>query len=307
MAFLEVPSSPSSEPTSLSNIVAEDETHREFRELLESAAENAANETSSIAVRPSKGFCVKFKRVDEAHKKAFINICHTSEIPAPIDISESELTSLLESESAASYRVPLSLGVPHDELDKKGEPCTAYDVIINSNFYQKCLSAIVFKEFVTLLAAQGIEDKYSIVLSRTDYVTLQNRKYLGSMPQHYIRDRGTTKPTPLIDEVETPKREERVAEPMPRKAPPNVRLNRVQKPGRCVEHLVAEIEIPHMTKPNEVNLDMAKDRILVQRATAVKPEVDVYLPLELDVDNVKAQYDHKTRLLRIDAPILKVQ
>ena len=303
MAFLDVPSTSSASST-LANIVPEDETQREFREMLESVAESAENECSSKPVRPSKGFCVKFRRIDEADRKAFINVCHTSEIPEPADITQEELTKLLESDDAASYRVPLSLGVPHDELDKKGEACTAYDVIINTNFYRKCLKQSVFKEFVTLLAAQGVEDKYSVALSREDYVTLLNRKYVGSMPQHYIRDRGTTKPTPLIDEVETSRQEVKAEGPAVCKTPANVRLNRVQKPGRCVEHLVADINMPKLKSAKEINLDMAKDRILVKRVATTKPAVDLYLPLEIDVDAVKAQFDYKTCLLRIDAPIV---
>ena len=44
-------------------------------------------------------------------------------MPVPKDISEEELVRVIESEDPTGYRVPLSLGEPHAELDKSKTEC----------------------------------------------------------------------------------------------------------------------------------------------------------------------------------------
>lgn len=40
------------------------------------------------------------------------------QVPEPKELSEDDLLKLLESEEPTGYRVPMSLGEPHAELDK---------------------------------------------------------------------------------------------------------------------------------------------------------------------------------------------
>ena len=47
-----------------------------------------------------------------------MNICHTTVIPAPVDVTESELTCILESDEPSTFRIPMSLGEGHEEVDK---------------------------------------------------------------------------------------------------------------------------------------------------------------------------------------------
>ena len=68
----------------------------------------------------------------------FINICTSSSVPAPKTISEQELLEILdkyddESDETVSYRVPMSIGEGHTELDNKSKACTAYDVIVSTS------------------------------------------------------------------------------------------------------------------------------------------------------------------------------
>lgn len=59
------------------------------------------------------GFCVK---TNSSEGKVFINICHSPSIPPPADVTEDELLQMLE-EDQAGFRIPMSLGEPHAELD----------------------------------------------------------------------------------------------------------------------------------------------------------------------------------------------
>ncbi|XP_072128035.1 PIH1 domain-containing protein 1 isoform X3 [Mobula birostris] len=71
----------------------------------------------SKQIRPQPGFCVKTKT--RSSEKIFINVCKSEEIPPPPDLSEEDLVTLLESEDPSGYRIPMSLGEPHAEVDNK--------------------------------------------------------------------------------------------------------------------------------------------------------------------------------------------
>ena len=52
-------------------------------------------------------------------KKSFINVCTSSQINAPREITEEELIDVVKSEDPGRYRVPISLGEPIPDLDKR--------------------------------------------------------------------------------------------------------------------------------------------------------------------------------------------
>lgn len=62
------------------------------------------------------GMCVKTSSMSDK-KKVFLNICQSQAVPPPPHLSQEALVELLESEDPTSYRVPMSLGEPHTEVD----------------------------------------------------------------------------------------------------------------------------------------------------------------------------------------------
>ena len=52
-------------------------------------------------------------------EKIFINVCISSQINAPREITEEELIDIVKSEDPGRYRVPISLGEPVADLDKR--------------------------------------------------------------------------------------------------------------------------------------------------------------------------------------------
>lgn len=50
-------------------------------------------------------------------QKIFVNICQSNSVPLPPELSREELVELLQSEDPSGYRVPMSLGEPHTEID----------------------------------------------------------------------------------------------------------------------------------------------------------------------------------------------
>ncbi|KAG2455777.1 PIHD1 protein, partial [Polypterus senegalus] len=83
----------------------------------EMQSQAATADPGSKQIRPEPGLCVKTKCSDGG--KVFVNVCQSSQVPAPPPLSEAELIQLLESDDPSSFRVPMSLGEPHAEVDNK--------------------------------------------------------------------------------------------------------------------------------------------------------------------------------------------
>uniref|UniRef100_A0AC11DQZ2 PIH1 domain containing 1 n=1 Tax=Ovis aries TaxID=9940 RepID=A0AC11DQZ2_SHEEP len=161
------------------------ETSRFQELLLQASKELQQAQTSrpeSTQIQPQPGFCIK---TNSAEGKVFINICHSPFIPPPADLTEDELLQMLE-EDQAGFRIPMSLGEPHAELDAKGQGCTAYDVAVNSDFFRRMQNSDFLRELVITIAREGLEDKYGLQLN-PEWRILKNRPFLGSISQQNIR------------------------------------------------------------------------------------------------------------------------
>ncbi|KAK7072517.1 PIH1 domain-containing protein 1 [Halocaridina rubra] len=112
----------------------------------------------------TEGICVKTK--DDKRNKIFINVCTSDTIPTPEDITDKELITILESEEPSDFRIPMSIGQPHSEVDKSGEACVAYDVIISPQFFDKMSNSPLFRNFFMVATLEGIEEKYSNSLDK---------------------------------------------------------------------------------------------------------------------------------------------
>jgi hypothetical protein len=127
----------------------------------------------------------------------FINICKSELVPCPRDVCDEELIQIVETSDAMRFRIPMSLGEPHAEVDNAGKGCTAYDVIINDQFYSKTQERQLLLSFLFTVVLEGLEQKYGLLLSRECRV-LKNRKAMGTLQEQFVRQA----PKPAIFEVE---------------------------------------------------------------------------------------------------------
>ena len=128
------------------------------------------------------------------------------QVPEPKDLSDEDLLRLLEAEDQSGYRIPMSIGEGHTEVDNSeldflfwssqihsvlrkmrqlspptnfgfsstfyffclsgGQGCTAYDVIVNDKFFAKLETREVLLGFVVTVVLEGLEYKYDMSLSR---------------------------------------------------------------------------------------------------------------------------------------------
>ncbi|KAG9463131.1 hypothetical protein GDO78_022345, partial [Eleutherodactylus coqui] len=245
------------------------------------------------------GFCIKTRTSKNA--KIFINICKSNQIPAPPDLTEQELVNILESDDPSGYRVPMSLGEPHVEVDNSGSGCTAYDIVINSTFFGKITNNEVFREFFITVAMEGLENKYEMELSR-EWRMLKNRKFMGSIFDQNIR----TKSKPMIQEMDAKPSQftsskSLISEVESSPVKPDYTIV-AEPPEGHPSFLVAEICLPKVSSSRSLVLDLGEDRIvLVGRPDLY--HLDIFIPYNIIQEQSGAQFNKDTKVLTITMPV----
>ncbi|XP_023363643.1 PIH1 domain-containing protein 1 isoform X2 [Otolemur garnettii] len=244
----------------------------------------------STQIQPQPGFCIK---TNSSEGKVFINICHSASIPPPADVTEDELLQMLE-EDQAGFRIPMSLGEPHAELDAKGQGCTAYDVAVNSDFYRRMQNSDFLRELVVTIAREGLEDKYSLQLN-PEWRMLKNRTFLGSISQQNIRSQQR----PRIQELGN------LSMPDSRKDDEGPEKPHLTLWMEAPDLLLAEIDLPKLNGALGLSLEIGENH-LVMRGPQQLYHLDVYIPLRINSDESKAAFHQKRKQLMVAMPLLSV-
>ncbi|KAM4634851.1 PIH1 domain-containing protein 1 isoform 3-T3 [Polymixia lowei] len=258
--------------------------------LLQTVGKMQSENHDSKVIRPQPGMCVK--TVTQPDKqKVFINVCQSTSVPRPPELSRDELVELLQSEDPTGYRVPMSLGEPHVEADNSSQGCTAYDVVINQEFFQKCQKDPLFQQFLIMVTLEGLENKYKLELSR-DWKVLKNRKFFGSVSEQNIR----SKSRPIIQELQPQESSAAAAKR------PEVTLL-VEPPAGDPEYLIAEIQLPGVSSSRSLVLDVGEDR-LVLTARPHLFHLDIFHPFLIHQESSVAQYNTNTQILTVTMPVV---
>ena len=281
----------------------------ESNEFKQKLSENAPNMSFKSFI-PEPGFVLKTKTVK--NEKIFINICKSSLIVAPKDISEDELLKIInnqnqsEIENAAfNFRIPMSLGEPHNELDNSGNGCIVYDVCINPDFYTKIQTSQAFMGFFIAIAIEGLEEKYAISLER-NYTMLKNKKFMGKLLEQNIRIKSKPMISEVMEQSVTETEKQKTEQKRDTNEQPKYKLTKVsQSDFESVDFLVAEIELPKLLSSNSLTLDLGEDRILLATRSNVY-YLDIYLPFSINQDDSGAEFDFKRKILTITMPIEQV-
>ncbi|KAM9393512.1 PIH1 domain-containing protein 1 isoform 1-T2 [Pholidichthys leucotaenia] len=260
--------------------------------LLQTMGKMPTENPDSKVIRPQPGICVKTCS-EVGREKVFINICQSNSVPPPPDLSREELVELLQSEDPSGFRVPMSLGEPHAEVDNNSQGCTAYDVVINQEFFQKCQKDPLFQQFVILVSVEGLENKYNLELSR-DWKVLKNRKFLGSVHEQNIR----TKSRPVIQELQPQE-----STPAAQKSVPIPEFTLfVEPPAGDPEYLIAEIKLPGVPSSRALVLDVGEDRLVLTARPSLF-HLDIFHQLLVNQENSVAQYNSSTQVLTVTMPV----
>lgn len=271
------------------------------------------------------GICIKTFKVG-SKAKFFVNICHTSEIPAPKDITESELHKLLEAQNATEFKVPLSVTKPREGKDKSGKKVEISDIAVNTDFYAKKIKRGdgLFYHFLITLVFESLEQKYKIELDTTNFIQLKNRACIDQLVEHQIYNRDVktvekfhadaAKPEILgaddedkiiIGSGESKKNPGRVLiqeismknDFKPRKSIPNVN----EPEHRLIidrQILIAEFYLPDVRSIEEVKVEANDDR-LVLNSQKHGYSFDGFLPHKINESKTEAELDTERNVRKI--------
>lgn len=296
----------------------------EENEELKSLFPSTTAPKKAATIKPKPGVCLKTR--EDGGGKVFINVCTSDVLPAPEDITDQELIKILESDQPSDFRVPMSIGPPHEEKDKSGENCVAYDVVISPKFFTKMDDSPLFYNFFVLAMMEGIEEKYSITLDKNGWTALKNKKYHGDLSDQMVltslpmvqelsaarhwkpsdvppsaastpSDAPKTHSEPLISEVSTKIISEKKLKV---KTQPSFTLSK-STGENGVDDLVAEVELPSVLTGQKVQVDVGEDRVLLETPVNL---LDVCVPVSLDSKKAKAYFITSSRVLVLRVPIL---
>lgn len=107
-------------------------------------------------VVPNAGFVVKTKGKKDGGK-VFINLVYSEKVQ---DATSQKVNG------GHNWSVPFSIGVAHEEQDKGGEKCTAFDVCVGAGTYRMTESNPRFKDLVIDTAMDAVEKQRETKLDR---------------------------------------------------------------------------------------------------------------------------------------------
>uniref|UniRef100_A0AAY5KM78 PIH1 domain-containing protein 1 n=1 Tax=Esox lucius TaxID=8010 RepID=A0AAY5KM78_ESOLU len=240
----------------------------------------------SKVIRPQPGLCVKTLTLPDK-QKVFVNICQSATVPTPPQLSREKLVELLESEDPSGYRVPMSLGEPHTEVDNSKaafRKCLHWGMfILTKDCFNKSPKDPLFQQFLIAVSLEGLENKYNLELSR-DWKVLKNRKFLGSVNEQNIR----TNRKPVIQEINS-----RDTHTAPAKRPEFCLL--VEPPAGDPEFLIAEIQLPGVASSRSLVLDLGEDRLVLNARPSLF-HLDCFIPVFIDQEGSVALYNTNTQV-----------
>ncbi|XP_021917326.1 PIH1 domain-containing protein 1-like isoform X2 [Zootermopsis nevadensis] len=147
---------------------------------------------------------------------------------------------------------------------------------------------------------EGLMDKYGLHLATEDYVILKNRKVMGCLLPHRVRQTGSRKPAgPLIQEMTPPVHTS--------SRQPRYRIRREPPRSEPPEYLVAEFFMKDVTNSRDVTLDVGEDRIVLDSPGRVGQQgyqLDAFIPYSVDQDKCSASFNTDTKILTLKMAVI---
>lgn len=264
-----------------------------------------------IVIHPSPGCCLKV-RLDTG-EKVFVNVCVSTKVPPPEDITEEKLLSLYDEENPA-FTIPMSISEERLEVDKGGASCITHDVIINEDYLKKCQTVPSFWVFTVSSIMAGISYKFNRSLDMKTCILLKNRKVMGTLRPQRVEDREARKTLPqprkpLIQEISSSSKTISDSITTPVQLQNNYEETNtckyviLKEPSEGVTNsLIGLFEIPKGISSK--NLIVLVDPVrLVITTNENKFAYDICVPYTMKTDEVKSFFDKDLRVLRVNIPV----
>lgn len=112
-----------------------------------------------VLVRPDPGFVIKTRDL-QSGSKVFLNVVANKHVERP------HMKSIEELQGEQGCRVPMSVGNPVEDFDKKGEPCVSFDLVANPHIVEECVKEPAFKESVISICMAAVSQKHKVELDQ---------------------------------------------------------------------------------------------------------------------------------------------
>uniref|UniRef100_A0A1I7RWX9 PIH1 domain-containing protein n=1 Tax=Bursaphelenchus xylophilus TaxID=6326 RepID=A0A1I7RWX9_BURXY len=272
------------------------------------AAKELAEEARDYwIITPEPGYVVKTacRNVgSEPHpSKLFVNICHSTKIPPPMDgqWDEEDMLRKLET-NPDDINIPTCVGVLEATKDLKGEPARKVDVVVNSIFYKKYVDKSEFyRQLLFMVVCSSIERQHNLIIEVKTHKTLRKNTHWGEISQQRIRKSPAEC---LIKEDHSSKCvDAEDLEPSP--AISGQKFTATLVAGRIVE-IVVQVQDEAKKSVKEagrLRCKLNEDRVVVILDNK-RSILDIFLPYHLNFNESDVEFDCKTSKLYIRCPII---
>ncbi|XP_026465543.1 PIH1 domain-containing protein 1-like [Ctenocephalides felis] len=259
-------------------------------------------------VKPSPGLCVKTHTIPD-NKKVFVNICQTDAVPPPKDITTDELLDILGSMDADSYKIPMSIGEPKNDIDNKKQSVIVIDIAIHPSYFVKIIDDDIFKSFLFRVVFEALEFKHNITVNHEEFIILKNKKAFGQLQSHKIQDRDLAKMKGIEipgdqNNEDTKKKQpmiEEVMDILPKTRTPQYRILREPDIGEP-KKLLGEFLLTGVFSTKEFYLDIGEDRIVLEAPNSGF-FLDIFIPYNINQDGVAAEFNKHSSILKVTMPV----
>jgi hypothetical protein len=250
-------------------------------------------------IQTEPGLCLK---TSKSQLKGFINICHTTELPPPMDISEEDLFAAINCKDASTYKIPMSMSKIRDCKHARGNTVRVVDVAINSGYYEKRIKSAdsIFYLFLVAVICECIEQNYGLKVDPSSIVVL-NRQVFDSLVTHQLSD-CDIKRLQKYNSDENDRMEVDIS------SQENVpEMNLVHEISTTIithiepqhmlfidplrRELIAEFWLPNARDVHQILIEASEERL---KMSDRQYDFDKFLPLMIDAEKILAEFDHNS-------------
>lgn len=265
-------------------------------------------------IKPFPGLCIKTREID-SNQKIFINVCKTDAIPPPKNISEEEISIILESDvlddKLRKFKIPMSIGTVRSETDHNYQPVKVCDVAINTVFFETLPQRPALKQFFYCILFEGLREKHKLFCS-DDGIVLKNKKSFGNLQTHVIRksviEQNIKREKSAIELLQIQGEQDTTDKPKIEVLDDGIRspLYRLYLKRDDRDVLYAEFRLPDIINAaKELTLDIGMDRILLE-SKIKRYFVDIFIPMYVNQNEVISTFDNLSKILTVVMPIVNI-
>ncbi len=316
--------------------ISDPKNQEEYDQYLRQLEEEGEIPENEEVVRPTPGFVVKTKSVDQG-SKIFVNICGTPKVPKPSQGARASQGADVETtgskgdgaQNGAYWSIPYIHTSMRMDQDKDKNPCHVYDILFNDETIKLAESkGPQFKLLVIQTALESVEENGKTKLKNAegkfDFQIMQKMTYKGQVvrPHKLKKD--------VLEQPKAPHKPSKKEEPKPK--PParkKVEEEDPTKPKMTVVHrgdielgdymkcvglrdlpisrrpkeLVIKLELPLMKSAADMDLDI-KGGFLEFKAENAGYNLKHKLPYPVDEASGDAKYVKAQKLLTVTLQVL---